>query len=271
MKKNKSETAITQSNILIESRYRLTLSETRLFLWMLKEVQPGDEDFRTYRIFIKDFIDNTDNKSQSIYTQAKTTTKKFLSKVLELEDGNLQIQFMSMIRYYPGKGYLDFRFDKALKPHLLRLRKQFTTYDIMNVINYKYSHSVRIYQILKSFKGRKKSMITVKDLRCMLMLESEYVQWHDFKRFVLDRSKSELKKHSDIYFSYKTQKRGRSVYSITFTIHKQQQRNLFNSKPEPTLADAIPAVDYHKSAEPIIKKIEDAGKDAVPMPDYLKR
>ena len=270
MKKNKSEVAVTQSNILIESRYRLLLSETKLFLWMLKEVQPSDKDFKTYRIYMKDFIDGTEAKNTAIYSRAKAITKRFLSKVLELEEGNLQVHFMSMVRYYPREAYIDFRFDPALKPHLIQLQKQFTTYDVSNVINCKYSHSIRIYQLLKSFEGLKRRIVLVKDLRHMLMLESEYEQWHDFKRFVLDRAMKDFKKHSDIYFEYTTKKRGRSVYLITFTIHKQRQQRLFDQPPSPTLADAKPLVDYQRDASEKVKELQASFDKGIPFSEFKK-
>jgi len=263
--------AVTQGNPLIESRYKLSLSEIKLFLWMVKEVQPGDKDFKTYRIYLKDFIESTkDVRRSDFYTAAKPITKGFLSKVLELENGTLQTHFMSMVKYYPGEAYIEYRFDKALKPYLIQLKKQFTTYDIRNVIDCRYSVSVRIYQLLKSFEGLGERTITLKDLRFMLMLEKEYARFYDFRRFVLERSMKDLKKTSDLFFEYSLNKRGRNIHSVTFTIKKQRQRRLFDGKPEPTLADAKPLASYQKPADETIKRLQEAGKDAVPMPKGLK-
>ena len=148
MKMTKSDMAVTQSNILIESRFKFTLSEIKLFLWMIKEVQPGDKDFKLYRIYLKDFIDTLDSKRPDFYTNAKAITKRFMSKVLELKD-DVQVQFMSRVKHCPGEGFMEYRFDSDLKPYLIQLKKQFTSYDIRNVINFRYSVSIRIYQLLK--------------------------------------------------------------------------------------------------------------------------
>ena len=270
MKKNKSSMAVTQSNPLIESRYKLSLSEIKLFLWMVKEVQPGDKDFKTYRVYIKDFIEAIDSKRPDLYTSAKTITKGFLSQVIELENGTLQTHFMSMVKYYPGEAYIEYRFDKALKPYLIQLKKQFTTYDIRNVIDCRYSVSVRIYQLLKSFEGIGERTITLKDLRFMLMLEKEYTRFYDFRRFVLERSMKDLKKTSDLFFEYTLNKRGRKIHSVTFIIKKQRQQRLFDGKPEPSLADAIPAVSYQKPADETLKRLSEEGRESVPMPKELK-
>jgi len=269
MEKNKSEMAVVQSNLLIESRFKLTLSEIKLLLWMVKEVHPSDKDFKTYRIYIKDFIDSTsDVKRSDFYTAAKGITLRFLKKVLELDNGNLQTHFMSSVRYFPGEAFVEYCFDKDLKPYLIQLKRQFTSYDIRNVLDFKYSVSIRIYQLLKSFEGLKERTITIKDLRYMLMVESEYKRFYDFKRFILERSRKELKKYSDLYFEYSLNKRGRNVHSITFTILKQKQRRLFDN--EDYIRNDDPAVSYHKSADETIRKIQEAAVDAVPMPKELK-
>ena len=63
----------------------------------------------------------------------------------------------------------------------------------------------------------------------MLVVEDKYKSYFDFKRFVLEKSMKELRKKSDIYFSYETKKQGRKVHSIVFHIKKQRQRRLFIS------------------------------------------
>jgi plasmid replication initiation protein len=275
MKKNKSEMMVTQSNLLIESRFNFSLSETKMLLWMIKEVQPGDKDFKDYRIYIKDFISarKAKNKNKNLYTMADEMTDVFMTRLLKvpLADGGMdKFTLMSFCSYKKGDGYLEYRFDKALKPHLIALKKQFTTYDVRNILNCHHSHSVRIYQLLKSFEGLKERTITVKDLRYMLMLENEYQRFHDFKRFILERSRKDLKKYSDLFFEYSLNKRGRNIHSITFTIKKQRQRRLFDGKPEPSLADAQPLTSYQKPADATLKRLEEEEKDSIPIPEDLK-
>lgn len=46
---------IVKSNALIEARYRLTLQEARIILWLLIQIHPDDEDFKEHKMNIKDF------------------------------------------------------------------------------------------------------------------------------------------------------------------------------------------------------------------------
>jgi Initiator Replication protein len=53
----KKNALIVQHNKLVEARYRLTLQEMRIVLWLLAEIQIGDTDFKSYRVRIKDLAD----------------------------------------------------------------------------------------------------------------------------------------------------------------------------------------------------------------------
>jgi plasmid replication initiation protein len=232
---------VIQSNFLVEARFKLSLPELKLFLFMIKEIDINDKDFKTYRVYIKDFLEDSKSKHRDIYTKADNITDIFMKHLLRLkeEDGSIgKVCLMSYCNYKKGRGYIQYRFDKALKPHLLRLKKQFTAYDIANIIHCKSTYSIRIYQLLKSFEGLKERTITVSELKNMLMIEDEYQRFYDFKKNVIDRACKELKGKpknkikSDLYFEYTLNKEGRTTESITFTIKKRKQQRLFDRKDE---------------------------------------
>ena len=272
MAKRKEKSVVIKSNVLLEGRYSFSLLEMKMILMVISQIKRADKDFHPYRLYISDLRDELKIKATN-YNYLKKVAESLKEKSLTIETptGHIVTSYVSDIELFRGKGYIDIYISPKLKPYLLQLTKSFTIYDIRNVLNCRSVYSIRIYQLLKQYEKIGKRTITVDELRMMLGLEKQYTRWMNFKTRILDVAKRELKKFSDLYFEYELNKAGRIVESITFTIKKQAQRNLFNSKPQPTLASAIPAASYHKSAEPTIKKIEQAGKDAVPMPDHLKR
>jgi len=277
--KAKKTMRVIQSNFLIEARFNLTLPQLKLFLFMIKEININDRVFQTYRIFIKDFLEESKSKHYDLYTKADNITDIFMTHILrsKKDDGSIgKVCLMSYCNYKDGRGYIEYRFDKDLIPHLLRLKEQFTSYDIANIINCRSTYSIRIYQILKEYEALGERTIAVKDLKEMLMVENEYKRFYDFKVNVIDKACRELKGKqknkikSDLYFEYELNKEGRATESITFIIKKRKQQRLFDGKTDPTLADAKPAASYHKSADVKLEELKEAGKDAVPMPQKLK-
>ena len=96
----------------------------------------------------------------------------------------------------------------------------------------------------------------------------QYSRWGNFKTRILEVARKELKKYSDLYFEYETEKKRRVVHSITFTILKQRQKRLFDN--EDFIRNDEPMASYHKSADETIRKFQEAAVDTVPMPKGLK-
>jgi plasmid replication initiation protein len=238
--KEQASMRVVQSNFLIEARFKLTLSELKMFLFMIKEIDINDKDFQEYRVFIKDFLDVSKSENYNIYRSVDKITDTFLTHIIKLKQDDDSINkfcLMSHCNYKKGRGYITYRFDTDLKPHLLRLKKEFTAYDIANIVHCKSTYSIRIYQLLKSFEGLKERTITIEGLKDILMIKDEYQRFYDFKVNVIDRAHKELKGKQknkvkpDLYFEYALNKKGRTVDSITFTIKKRRQRRLFDSMP----------------------------------------
>ena len=222
----KQDRMVVKSNVLIDSRYKLSLSEMKLALLIISSIKRSDKDFRTYKIYVRDFIQLVESKRSGMYSEARAITKSLMSKVLEIptEYGHLQVAFLSSAKHFRGKGYLEIKFDSELKPYLLELKSKYTTYDIGNILPCRSMYSIRLYELLKSFEGLGKRRVSVDDLRHMLDADNIYIRFYDFKKRVIEPARKELKKYSDVYFEYETEKHGRYITHISFKILKKQQK-----------------------------------------------
>ncbi len=225
---------VAKSNLFVHARYQLSAAEMRFILVMLAAVQRNDEDFSTYRLFLDDFLEKHGPNLPQEYRRARQITKSLMGRVMEIETEEevLQIAFLSSVRYLRNRGYLEFRFDTALKPYLLQLREDFTEYDIRNVLPCKSSYSMRMYELLKSFQGCGEMTITLEKLKDILMIQDKYPFYGDVKRHILKTAERELRQHSDIGFHFEEIRQGRKVVALKFTVQERQQRQLAFPKPE---------------------------------------
>ena len=222
-------TLVVKGNKLINARYNLSLGELRLFLLMITQIRREDRDFATYRIQMTDFIEALDTSAKNVYERAKSTSRQLMEKVIEIEeeDGPLQVALLSSAKYYDGKGYIDLRFDPALKPYLLQLKEKFTTYDLNYVFRLQSVHAVRIYELLKQYEPIGSRIISVFDLKDILGVADQYTRYNDFKRFVILQAQRDIKKNTDIAFDFEEYKEGRRITQIKFIIHsKRKQQGL---------------------------------------------
>src|SRR5690606_37923491 len=117
--------------------------------------------------------------------------------------------------------YIIVELHPKLKPYLIQLKERFTQYNITFLMKMQSSHSKRIYKLLKQFEKIGKRTFTIEKLREILGIEEdEYKQYYDFKRRFILKAQADLKKYTDLSFTFKEDKQGKRVHTITFKIQK---------------------------------------------------
>jgi plasmid replication initiation protein len=265
-----TEHTIIKSNALLEAKYSFSLLETKLLLSVISQIKRDDKNFHRYRVYLLDFKKLIE-KEGITYHHLRNTSRSLKSKVVEIETdtGHLITSYVSDIKLYKNEGYIDFWVSPLLKPYLLELKSQFTIYDIRNVIQCSSSHSIRIYQLLKQYESIGNRTITVDDFKKMLGFnKKEYTRFNNLRARIIDVAKKDLEKHSDLYFTYTLNRKGRRIHSIKFKIMKKKQRRMFDTKQDAQKDAGI--IDYQKDAIDKIKQLEIESEGAVPIPDELK-
>ncbi|WP_415294028.1 replication initiation protein, partial [Clostridium perfringens] len=244
---------VTKSNYFImNSSYDLSLEEQKIILTLASMVQPNDEEFKPYIFKISDFMELLGVNTKTKYTEIPKITKDLMKKVFEIEEDDVIIQtaWLSSATYKKGSGIVELEFSPKLKPYMLKLNSMFTQYKLANILSMKSKYSPRIYEILKCNEFKKQNFVEIKitELRRLLKAENIYPLYSDFKRYIIIRTKKELKKLSDIWFEFEEIKTGRKVTSIRFYIYSNNIENgkkVYNFKEE----DAITLIDTQDLSE----------------------
>jgi plasmid replication initiation protein len=215
---------VTKSNVLIEANYKLTTTEQKIILFLVSKIRKEDNDFQTYTLPIKEFCDLLGYQGTPKYSELRKITKELIGKVLEIREGKklIQVSWLSYVEYSENEGSVVLSFDPRLKPYLLELKREFTSYKLKNVMELKSSYSIRIYEILKKWQNTKEVKISLAELRQMVGATDKYLDYHNFKKRVLTPSQKEITAKTDIFFKFKEVKKGRKVDSITFLINKSE-------------------------------------------------
>jgi plasmid replication initiation protein len=221
-----SKHLIVQHNDLIASKYDLNLSEMRLILEAVHNVEKDDIDFKEYEIDVEAFLQLVDSKNVSEYSRVKEFCKTILSKPLEIPRGEgkyMWCNWFSNIEYDEKKRKINYSFDPKLKPYLIELKEKFTRFDIRILLKFKSFYALRIYMLLKTeiWKGNEvEYIVKVDEFRQMLKLEDKYTLYGHFKSRVLDIAKKYINEVSDIEMDFEDIKVGRKVEAIRFTVKR---------------------------------------------------
>ena len=215
---------VVQHNKIIEARYRLSIGEQRLIKWLVSTIEADDEDFKKYRIHVIELADLLDIKRKDFYDAVKLATKKLIGNVLtfEMNSDTIQTSWLATAQYHKGNGVVDLQFSPVLKPFLLQLKRNFTSYELGNVIHLKRIYSIRLYELLKQYERIGRRRFLIEDLRNIFMVdESQYKLYQDFKKYILLAAQEELREKTDIDFDMIEERKWKTCVAIEFIIKPQ--------------------------------------------------
>ena len=227
---------ITKSNAIINSSYRLSLNELRIVLYGLAHINPRSDEFPLFHTInvreLAEFYDIGEKDRGSFYDDIKDAlVKKFWEREFSYFDEKLEkiIKRRWLIEVqYGGKkdGILSYHYNPMIKDQLQQLASKFTSYFLTNIANMKSTYAIRLYEIAIMYLNASKQMRitftkTIKDLKNHLDIADKYKNFSDMKRRILEKAKKEINKNSDIKFTYKVIKLGKSPHKIEFTVSKK--------------------------------------------------
>lgn len=229
---------------MMNSHYDLSIEEQKVILTLASMVKSEDEEFKSYRFNIADFINLIGIKNKSQYTEIPRITKELMKKVFEIQEENkvIQVAWLSSAIYEKGSGYVELEFSPRLKPYMLKLNSMFTQYKLGNILMMKSKYSPRFYEFLKCNEFKNQGFeIELDELKCLLKIKDSYDRFYDFKKKVLLYSQKEINELTDITFEFEEIKQGRKIDKIRFYITSKCKKAENVSKEE--LEEAEPDLD----------------------------
>lgn len=266
----RSTSLVVKSNQLINAEYRLSPIEMKIIYLMAIQIQPGDEDFKTYYLRIDDFRKELRQKSnRALYSRMVDIVNRLMQRVIKIEDDNGDVEQFHFVTYSKTKnanGTIAMRFVPELKPHLIELKAHFTSFYDFNVLFLKSAFSMRIYEFLCQYVKIGHRTMEVEEIKRKLQISNKYRSYYTFKQKVLVKAQEDLKEHTDISFEFEEIKQGKRVNEIKFTIHRKRSTVSYQKQKEEEKAQGDCLSDIEKDLVSMgltktqIKQLLEAGK-----------
>ena len=218
---------VTKANELIQkSRFNLSLQQQKIVLFLISQISPYDDEFKLYEFSIYEFckvcgIDETNGKN---YLNLKDAIKEIADKSLWItmeEDKETLLRWIEKPYINKKDGIIKIRLDSDMKPFLLQLKRDFTSYELIWTLHFKSKYTIRLYELVKSIHYHDlepyERVYTLEELKKLLDAET-YRTYQTFKERVLKRAVNEINQYSDKTVTYEVIKSGRSVSRIKFLI-----------------------------------------------------
>ncbi len=249
---------IVKSNVLIEARYRLSLQESQVVLWLLTQICPNDEDFKRHKLDIDEFAKFTDTDVQGKYRELRKITRRLMQRVIEIYDPQtndfLQVSWLSAAKYEAKQGHVLLEFSPFLKPYLLQLKNQFTKIGITDTLKLKSIHAIRVFELLLQYLSIGYRRMTICELRAYCGIEkTEYQNYFDLKLKLIEKAKSEISSKTQYLVTYTEIKESRKVIAIEWQIKK---KNLEEEKRQDQIKTLANELNYKFA---LIRELMDYG------------
>lgn len=218
---------VTQSNELIEADYsqsKLTVNAMKIAKLVVAKISPSDQELRLVRIknaTIKQYFGyKTTSKYNRFYNDIKVACERLNEQAIsiQLPTGNtLNAFFISSWEIDNNSDETVFEISGRLKPYLLQLKSNYTSYQLRNIPRLTSTYSIRFYELLCRFRRIGERSFEIEELK--KKVGCSYPSYGHFKKKALLKAQEHLLKSTDLWFEFEEVKTGRKVTSINFFIY----------------------------------------------------
>jgi len=212
---------VIKSNAIIQkSRYDLSMQEQKVILYLVSKIREEDDDFHEYEFELKELcaifgIIKCSKNYLNFYNSIQVLRNK--SFWVKLPDKKSLCSWIEKAEVHDN-GIVTIRLDATLKPYLLQLKKEYTTYELSNVLPMSSTYSIRLYELLRSYAYKSEFEVGLAELKEMLCVSTDYAIYNNFKVRVIDIALFEINKYTDLQVSFKPVRTVRKITGLHFTI-----------------------------------------------------
>lgn len=220
---------VVQSNDLIRNvralKADLSVQEQHLIVYIISKLCAEDKDFKKIKFNIAEYCDVCGIvKSGREYERIKKGIKNLRDKsywIKEYNGDDVLFSWIDTARIRKNKS-VELILSEALKPYLLELTKNFTAYELINILCLKSKYSIRLYELLKSYLWLNKWEVSLDDFREMMYIQDKYPLYKELKRNVIESSIKEINKYTDLQVDVIPIKKGKSIDKLKFLIEEKR-------------------------------------------------
>lgn len=218
---------IVQENTLLrKTRFSLSTVEMKILIFAISKIKAEDTELNTIEIELKEFFEVVGIEPiGSAYNYTKSIIKKLSDKSYWLKtdkDTEVLFRWISEAEIKKRDGTIKLKLGKQLEPFLVELRKNFTSYNLINILPLRSSYSIRLYQLFKSYCWLSYWEVSIEELKDILDVKNKYSNYRDFKNKIIYKSIEQINELTDLDIEIEEIKTGRQITHLYFKIYEKQ-------------------------------------------------
>lgn len=234
---------ISMSNALIRAGHGLTLAEKRLVVIALSKLDSrGRIDAAQppiTRITASEYSEEADVSMNTAYEHLQGASKHLFERKITffepahkrngkaIEPPKVAMRWVGQVEYHKGEGWVELHWWSKLLPHLMALKKQFTSYQLQQTSALRSMYSWRLLELLMRFESTGWAEYTIEDF-CTSMdaTEKQRTDFNNIKRRMIEPAVRELTEKDGWIIKWEPIKEGRRVVALRFEFRRDPQGRL---------------------------------------------
>lgn len=227
---------VTMSNALTRAAHGLTLGEKRIIMAAVAKLDslallgPG-QIVPTTKITAAEYAEIAKCESSAAYEALQTAAKNLYNRTIVMFEpsfkrGNRKIgdkgtvthmRWVGQAKYHEQEAWIELSWWYEVVPHLLGLKKNFTSYQLQQATALRSVYSWRILELLMRFKSTGKAEYTIEDFcTSMEATQKQRADFNNIRRRMIEPAIRELTEKDGWIINFDPIKSGRKVTSIRF-------------------------------------------------------
>lgn len=221
---------VVQANKLVFGKQSLKLNSAKLVRAAITQIDSKDTELKPYVISIKDLAELLNISSSNLYRDIEDITEDIMSNPVYVKetDGKktrwVKIPWVSRCAYDSDIG-ISILLNEQLKPYLLNLKENSSSYTFDKILSMKSVYSSRLYELINSKienniipLAETKAILTVQEIRESCSCEDKYKLFSNFIARVIEPSVQEINALTMYNITYNYIKAGKRVIALEFII-----------------------------------------------------
>ena len=138
------------------------------------------------------------------------------------------MSWVTTTKYHTKQGWVELTWNHKLVPHLLGLKREFTSYKLNQMAALRSVYSHRLLELLMMFECTGWAKFSLDDFcQSMQATPTQKKDFANIRRKIIEPAIKELCEKDGWKIEYETIKAGRKVTGLHFTFERDKQENLF--------------------------------------------
>ena len=200
-----------------------SVNDLKIFKLIISKVDSKESLFRDFYEITTDEIKALNINEKHPYSETRKTLKRLANIYITFDEGE-SIREVGLIRNdfkfekYTKKVLINF--NKDMDEYLINLKKNFFMYDLIDIVNFKFKHTIKFYEYIKS-QSLNVIKLKIETIKGILDLKNKYSRYTNFRTDVLEVILEEINESSNtLYISYTEERVGAKVEYIIFHVKR---------------------------------------------------